>query len=596
MLNTIKSLPNAPGVYHYYDKDGRLLYIGKAKNLSKRVKSYFRFTPKLNINTSQSTRICKMLSEAVSLSYVVLESEHDALILENSLIKQLKPHYNILLRDDKTYPYIYIDHSQKFARFEITRRVVSGEDIEYFGPYSVGARDILNSIYELIPLVQKKSCIKLGKACLYYQMNRCLAPCENRVSEIEYRGLIVEAKELINNKTRLLKRLKAMMSKYAQELRFEEATAIRDRIDRISKSEKLSGIDLASKVDYDIFAIALQGKKASLVKMFMRNGKVVSSTIDNLRIDEETEIDELYERSILEFYTKESPPIKAPILVAHKFAQMEWVESGVSKLVGKKITITSPQRGVKLKLTKLAYLNAQELLKSDMSVDQDKHLAQLQQLCLLRRVPERIEIFDNSHLSSSACVGAMVVYERGRFQKNMYRNYKLDSKDEYAQMREVLTRRIDSFSKNSPPDLWILDGGTTLLNLALSLIDSSGVNLDVIAISKEKIDAKANRSKGGAKDLLHTKDQTIKLKDSDKRLQFVQLLRDEAHRVAVTFHRKIRQQELSKSKLLQTKGISEAKVERLLNYFGTFEAIYKADEATLKTVLNSKDAKNIKRL
>ena len=180
MLQQIKSLPATPGIYQYFDTKGRLLYIGKAKNLASRVKSYFRFTPRLSPNPNLSLRILKMLNETVSLHYIVVESEHDALILENSLIKQLKPKYNILLRDDKTYPYIYIDLNRPYPRFEITRKVVEGKNIRYFGPYSTGARDILNAIYELCRLVQKKGCLKGKKACLYFQLDKCLAPCEKR--------------------------------------------------------------------------------------------------------------------------------------------------------------------------------------------------------------------------------------------------------------------------------------------------------------------------------------------------------------------------------------------------------------------------------
>ena len=186
LKETIQQLPSSAGVYQYFDKDGHLLYIGKAKNLSNRVKSYWQFSPELGANKTLSLRIKKMIEQTISLNYIVVKSEHDALILENSLIKQLNPKYNILLRDDKTYPYIYVDNKEQYPRFEITRKILKGKNITYFGPYSVGARDILDSIYEISKLVQKKSCLKSKKLCLYHQIDKCLGPCELPVSKERY--------------------------------------------------------------------------------------------------------------------------------------------------------------------------------------------------------------------------------------------------------------------------------------------------------------------------------------------------------------------------------------------------------------------------
>ena len=594
MIEQIQNLPERPGVYHYYDASGHLLYVGKAKSLKKRVKSYFRFTPALGPNPTLGPRIRKMLAETVSLSYMVVESEHDALILENSLIKQLKPKYNILLRDDKTYPYIYIDRSKPFARFEITRKVVSGSKIDYFGPYSVGARDILDSVYELVPLVQKQSCLTGGKVCLFYQMKQCLGPCEGLASPETYAALIDEAETLIESKPKLLAKLEEKMAFYAENLRFEEAAKLRDRIDRISRSEQLSKIDLANNADYDIFAIAHNNRSAAVVRLFMRRGKIVSSAFDTLRINEMFDPGELYERTLLEFYANERPPIVAPILVAEDFETREWVAASLSKTFGKKAQILVPERGEKRKVIDIAKLNAQELLSKQHTGNSEKTAASLQELCGLSRFPERIEVFDNSHLAGVAPVGAMVVSDKGTFLKSAYRHYHLQARDEYAQMREMLTRRIEGFGHNPPPDLWVIDGGRTLLLLAHDLIASAGVNLDVIAISKEKIDAKAHRAKGKALDQLHTPEQTLKLPATDPRLQYVQRLRDEAHRFAITFHKKQREKLAQESDLLKLRGISEAKIKKLLNHFGTFEAIYNASETELASVLNPSDARRIR--
>lgn len=594
LKETIQQLPHSAGIYQYFDKEGHLLYIGKAKDLAKRVKSYFVFTPILRANPNTSTRIQTMISQAVSLNYIVVKSEHDALILENSLIKQLHPKYNILLRDDKTYPYIYIDTSQKYPRFDITRKIIKAEEITYFGPYSVGARDILDSIYEICKLVQKKSCLGSKKLCLYYQMKKCLGPCELPVSQERYNKEVELAQELIKNKRSLIKYLQEKMEFYAQELRFEEAGELRDRIERINRSEIKSEIDFASSENYDIFVVQNSEKRAVIVRIFMRNGKIISSSHDFVQLNNGYDEDELYSRALVDFYTTQKPPIIAPILLGKKFEDITIIQEHLTNLFEQKASLHVPQRGKKKDLIDLALLNANELLKKEKKEDNNRLLEELQKLYKLSRLPNRVEVFDNSHMAGVATVGAMVVYENKKFDKKSYRTYHLQAKDEYGQMRETLTRRVESFSKNPPPDLWVIDGGKTLLNLAIDIIQSSGVNLDVIAIAKEKIDAKAHRAKGKANDIIHTQEDTFKLVNSDKRLQWIQNLRDEAHRSAITFHKKTKLKLDQESKLLNLHGISEAKIKKLLNTFGSFEEIKKQSVESISEVLNTKDAKTVK--
>lgn len=596
MLHSLKNLPSSAGIYQFFDSSGKLLYVGKAKDLSKRVKSYFSFTPHLAPNPRLSTRLTKMISETKSLNYIVVSSESDALILENSLIKQLNPKYNILLRDDKTYPYIYIDLSKPYPRFEITRKVQSGKDIKYFGPFAVGARDILDSLYELCKLVQKKGSLKNQKICLYHQLGKCLAPCELEVSSEAYQAEVDRAFEFIKNKKLLINELEKKMLFYAEAMRFEEAAKLRDSIDRIARSELKSEIDFATNENYDIFAIKHSSQKAVVLRLFMRDGKIISSSHTLLNnIDENYDEDELYERALVEFYQNNPPPVKAPILVAKEFETISVVSEYLSSLFGKKAHISLPKSGKKRSLIDLALLNCDELLRIKDSSSPDL-MADLKELFGLAKLPHRIEIYDNSHFYGSATVGAMVVYENGSFSKASKRLYHLEAKDEYSQMRELLSRRIASFERNPPPDLWVLDGGSTLLKLALDLLHSSGVNLDVIAISKQKVDAKTKRSKGSTKDILHTKDDEINLLPSDKRLQFIQKLRDEAHRSAVSFHRQTKLKEDKSSDLLAIGGISQAKIVKLLQHFGTFEAIKMASEDELATILNKKDANSIKKL
>ncbi|PHS57669.1 MAG: excinuclease ABC subunit C [Sulfurimonas sp.] len=594
LKQTIQQLPLSAGIYQYFDENGKLLYIGKAKNLSNRVKSYFILNPEIAPKPKLSLRITKMIKQTKSMNYIVVNSEHDALILENSLIKQLNPKYNILLRDDKTYPYIYVDYSMPYPRLEITRKIINSNDIKYFGPYSIGSRDILDSIYDICKLVQKKGCLKSKKLCLYHQINKCLGPCELNIEDSIYKKELDLALNLVLNKKTLIKKLKEKMFFYAEKERYEEAAELRDRMDRISRSEIKSEIDFASNENYDIFVLQNTDNKAVVVRIFMRSGKIISSTHDYINLNEGYDENELYQRVLLDFYGTEKPPIIAPILVANDFEGKDIIQEHLSDLFGKKANISKPLRGDKKHLINLAMLNANELLKKDKTINNDKLLLEIKELMDLQRIPSRVEVFDNSHMSGVATVGAMIVYENSKFDKKSYRTYHLEAKDEYAQMRETLTRRVKSFSKNSPPDLWIIDGGTTLLKLASEILESNGIFLDVIAISKEKIDAKSHRAKGKANDILHSLKQSFSLSNRDKRLQWAQNLRDEAHSSAITFHKKTKLRLDQESQLLTLKGISLAKIVKLLKHFESFEALKQTSIEDISLVLNISDAKIIK--
>jgi len=590
--HTIQNLPNSAGVYQYFDSDNRLLYVGKAKNLKNRIRSYWRFTPEFHPNPTLEIRISRMLKQAVKVEYIVVDTEADALILENSLIKQLNPKYNILLRDDKTYPYIYIDENQPFPRFELTRKVVKGKNILYYGPFPTGGKVLLDTIYEIFPLVQKKSCLREGEACLFYQIGKCLAPCEKKVTTKEYYKVVEEVKTSITKRNTLIKALHDKMVALAIDERFEEATKLRDNIKTIESLTIKSNIDLASEEDMDIFAIVIGKNRGVLVKLFMRQGKIISSSFSTFRESENYDVNELYKQALLEFYTQETPQIVNTILVADTFEDQDKLSELLTQRFSKKIKIILPQRGSKSKLIKLAQKNAYEVLKT--SNIKDGIEAKIADIFELDKIPYRIESFDNSHMMGVATVGAMVVWSEGEWLKKDYRHYELKSKDEYGQMREMLIRRINSFSKNSLPDLWILDGGETLRELAVKLLKEFNIHLNVIAIAKEKLDAKAHRAKGSAKDLIYTKESVFQLKTTDKRLQWVQRQRDEAHRFAITYHQKKKRKEDTKISLLQKKGIGPATVKKLLNYFGTFQAINEATYSEISVASSEKIAKILK--
>ncbi|MBT3882077.1 MAG: excinuclease ABC subunit UvrC [Campylobacteraceae bacterium] len=586
----LQQLPTSAGVYQYFDKDGKLLYIGKAKVLKNRVKSYFKFTPTLAPSDKLGPRIFKMISEVQSLEYIVVDNENDALILENSLIKQLKPKYNILLRDDKTYPYIYIDYSEDFPRLDITRKVLKGKGIKYFGPYSTGARDMLDSIYEILPLVQKKSCIKAGKACLFYQMEKCLAPCEGKVSKDEYKKLLDEAIGFLQNKTTLLSKLQDKMISLSTQIRFEEAMDLRDRIKTIEKSQVQSTLDFAKDEDYDLFTVKLGVSKAVVIRMFIRGGKLISTNHNYINISQDMqELDEIYKSALVNYYSSDLPFVPKNILIGDTLEEIEDIEAFISSKYSMKVKLSIPKIGIKKQLLDVAFKNCDELLK----LQKDTKITlydDIKKLFSFESEAKRFECFDNSHMMGQATVGAMIVWDDNNFTKDDYRLYNLEQKDEYAQMRELLTRRVEKFEQNPPPDMWVIDGGLTLLKLANDICQSVGVNIDMVAISKEKVDAKAHRAKGSAKDILYTLDDIFKLSTSDKRLQFCQRLRDEAHRSAINFHKKQKRKEDKQISLLDIKGIGKAKVTKLLNYFGTFELVKNSSVDQLKEVLNEKDS------
>jgi len=588
MQTVIQNLPTSAGVYQYFNKSNKLLYIGKAKNLKNRVKSYWRVTPSFMPNPKQSPRIVKMLEEAIRLEYIVVTSEEDALILENSLIKQLKPKYNILLRDDKTYPYITLDESLDFPRFELTRKLIKGKNIRYYGPFPMGGRALLNSLYEIYPLVQKKSCLQAGKACLFYQIKKCLAPCEGKISIEAYKEIVHEAKEAILKRKPLIEALSKKMTTLATQERFEEAMKMRDSMTAIKTLTLSSNLDLAKDINVDIFAIQKGEERGVVVKMFMREGKLISSTYNYFRHTHIFDSNEAYKQAILAFYLQDNPNPVKQILIADSFEDSSKVSSTLSKYFDKKITITKPQKGSKSRLITLAKQNCEALLQkaqTDTIIEQ-----RIAHLLNLSSIPYRIESFDNSHLMGVAIVGGMVVWDEGKWDKKSYRRYTLKARDEYGQMKEMLSRRIAKFSQEPAPDLWILDGGQANLNLALTLLQNAKVNLDVIAIAKEKMDAKAHRAKGAAQDTLYTSHGIVSLSANDKRLHWIQRQRDESHRYAITYHQNKKRKEDTQISLLTKKGIGKATLKKLLDYFGSFEAIYKASLEELTSVTNKKIA------
>ncbi len=580
LINSIKNLPNTSGIYQYYDECDRILYIGKAKNLKKRVSSYFN----LSNNTIKpaaklSPRISNMVQKIAYIRTIIVNNEQDALILENSLIKQLKPKYNILLRDDKTYPYILIDKSVTFPRLEVVRKIVNNKDFLYFGPYASGVKDIIDSIYELLPLVQKKNCLKEKKACLFYQINRCYAPCENKITQDEYKNIVNHAISLLKNPNKLVSLLQEKMLSLSDELRFEEANILKFRIKKINQISSISIVDLAKLYNFDIFVIySNNNKKSIVIKMFMRDGKITSSDYYFINHnDNEFNLDYLYSQVLINHYKNNMAINLDSILLPIDLESKDEIVSLIHS--NKKITITKPKNKEQKNIIELVFNNAKNILENnsdDLLLESIKHLLKLE------NIPYRIEVFDTSHHSASSIVGGMVVFQDGDFKKDSYRRYNLEGLDEYSQMKELLIRRANDFSSMPPPDLWLIDGGRGQINIALEILQSSGVSIDIIAIAKEKIDSKAYRSKGGANDILRSKDLELKLNKNDERLLFLQKLRDEAHRYTITFHRQ------KKTKNMLDSNYTKAQIKKLLSYFGTFENINNASSDLIDDILKRK--------
>jgi len=595
LIDEIRTLPNEPGVYQYFDAQNRLLYVGKAKILKNRVKSYFKFTPSLAPAEKLSPRISKMISEAVHLEYIVTPSEADALILENSFIKQLKPKYNILLRDDKTYPYIFINLNDDFPRFEITRKVVKGSNIRYFGPYFSGASELLEALYLNFNLVQKKSCIKSKKACLFYQLKRCYAPCEGKISKENYAKIVNEAIAALQNPNLLIARLEELMLNYAKAEDYEQAAATRDKMQTLKNMQTKVEVDLAKLEDFEAYSVACVHDMICAVRFSVQSGKItgVKTDIAQAKNAQKDEINEAYKQAILKSFIAEQPIISTKIYVHESFEDSELVEEILNERFGRKFSITCPKIGDKRKICEIATKNAEVSIEKYLKTHDNVLLNEIKEYFDLAHTPYVVEAYDNSHLFGEASVGAMVRYEHGEWAKQNYRHMHLSSKNDYDQMKESLTARALRFDKLSPPDLWVIDGGDVLLNLACEILASSGANVDVIAISKEKIDAKAHRAKGEAKDKIYTKNGSFSLSTSDKKLQFFQKMRDESHRFVISFHRKTRQKNDMQRSILKQAGVSEGSIAKLISFYGSFDKISEANLDEVAKITNKSVAEKL---
>lgn len=521
----LKVSPDKSGVYLMKDKDGNIIYIGKAVNLKKRIKSYF-----------QRERFTKNFIEKVKdIEYIITNSESEALILENNLIKKYRPKYNVKLRDDKTYPYLKITTNEEYPRIFITRRI-SLDGARYFGPYaSAGSlRKTVRVIKQLFPVATCKSKIKKREnPCLEFHINRCIAPCRGNVKKQEYQKLVKEIIDFLNgNYRKILKMLEKEMKKAAENLNFEKAKNLRDKIKAIEKISEKQKVVIDDFSSFDVVGLSKSVNISCIYLLLIREGKLVSGQyfILDSPFAEEKEIISNFIKQI--YLSTENIPQE--ILVPVAIEEKEEIEKFLSEKIKKKVRIIHPQKGEKKELLNLAKKNAELYLANNLEKKERKILLlkELQEFLNLPSIPLRIECYDISNISGKEATGSLVVFENGIPLKSSYRRFKIktvNQPDDFAMLREVIKRRFSDERLHPPnfkfPDLIIVDGGKGQLNTVLNLLKEIKKEFPVISIAKgeEKIFAEKKEEINLPPHLLH----------------LIQQIRDEAHRFAISYHRKL---------------------------------------------------------
>lgn len=585
LLNRVKNeLPELPGVYIMKNEQGEIIYVGKAKSLKKRVKSYFDNTPK-------TQKTYSLVSNIFHFDYILTNSELDAFSLESNLIKKHKPKYNILLKDDKSFPYIKIDMNEKYPRVQIARRPKSEPNVLLFGPYVTGTRisELLAIIKSAYPIrwcninFDKKD--KLARPCLHGDIGNCIAPCKVGVEESAYTDVLKRVIEFLNGKTSdIKKQLKDKMNKFAEELKFEDALVLRNQLQSVENTEKDLITSLANDKDIDIFAIAEQDETYNINLMLIRNGKNVGH-INHIISNAIGEKSELLLSFISNYYLTSGVVAREIVVKDINEEQLEILQGFLLENFNKAVKITIPKIGVKNELVKNALKNAEEyLLHSKERIDKKEKmtteaLEKLKNILKLKRL-NRIEGYDISNISGAYSVASMVVFEGGEPAYKEYRKFKIKTvvgADDFASMAETLSRRLtdykeckENFSKR--PDLILIDGGYGQLHSAEKVIKNLELDIPVISIAEKNEEI-----------CVPNLDKPIILERTDPVLKLIQKVRNEAHRFAITYHRELRGKSL-KSSLGEIEGLGEVKVKALLKHFKSVDAISKASKTDLMQV------------
>ena len=585
----LKKLPNKPGVYVMRDKEDNIIYVGKAISLKNRVRQYFR-------KNDKTARIEKMVSLIDHFEYIVVDNEAEALILECNLIKKNRPKFNVLLKDDKTYPYIKIDLASDYPGVFITRRIVN-DGSKYFGPYANpgAAKEMVNFIKEKYKIRQCKTLKERTRPCLNYHINKCLAPCMKYVSKEEYRKQIDEIMDLLEGKTdKLRKELEEQMKEASEKLDFEKAAYIRDKlqaIERVSAKQKVSNL---SENNIDVIGIAKSDLEICIEIFFVRGSKMIGREhyfYADLKDMEDTEI----LAGFIKQYYLENPNIPNKIMIKEEIEDKETIEKWLYTALGKKVEIKTPKKGEKLRFVEMAENNAKVTL-DNKEKDKSEILMELKKVLQLDKLPRKIENYDISNISGEYTVAGMCVMQDGVIKKNLSRRFKIKTvlgQDDPRCMEEVIIRRLKHSIENPKggfgelPDVIFADGGITQIRAVQSAIEkvnhdlendfeNEGKNQDLEEeLEKQKIAIKVfgmvKNDKHQTRALMN--DSREELKISQNLMNLITKFQDTVHDTAITYHRKLRDKEMTKSELDEISGIGEVKKKALLKHFGSVEKI-----------------------
>lgn len=584
----LRLLDNSPGVYRMLNEASEVLYVGKARDLRARVSNYAR-------PSGHSGRIARMISETVSMMFLTTRTETEALLLEQNLIKQLKPRYNVLLRDDKSFPNILISRTHPFPQLK-KHRGKRSEKGTYFGPFaSAGAVNrTLNQLQKVFLLRNCSDSMfeSRTRPCLQYQIKRCAAPCTGKIDQAGYAGLVADAERFLQGKTTTVQsNLAAEMATASDAMEFERAAALRDRIKALTQVQQSQGINPASVPEADVIALHLEGGQACVQVFFIRANQSWGNRDFYPRTGAGAEEAEILEAFLAQFYDDKEPP--RLILLSHAVENPDLVTDLLSERAGRKVELAVPQRGEKAELVENAARNARESLARKMaeSTTQNKLLAGLAEAFDLDAPPKRIEVYDNAHIQGSDAVGGMIVAGPDGFLKSQYRKFNIKSaaganSDDFGMMREVMTRRFERLLKEDPertseswPDLLLIDGGAGQVSAVAGIMAELGVD-DIAMIGVAKgIDRDA-----GKEEFYRTGLPVMALPRNDPVLYFVQRLRDEAHRWANGAHRAKRAKAVSITPLDDIPGIGASRKRALLAHFGSAKAVSRAGLSDLTAV------------
>ena len=572
----LKKLPNKPGVYIMHDKDDNIIYVGKAISLKNRVRQYFR-------KTNKTKRIENMVSLIDHFEYIIVDNEAEALILECNLIKKNRPKFNVLLKDDKTYPYIKIDIKSDFPNVIITRRLIN-DGSKYFGPYANpgAAKEMVDFIKQKYKIRQCRNFKSTTRPCLNYHIKRCLAPCVGYISKEEYRKQIDEIIDLLDGKTdKILKELESQMKEASKNLEFEKAAYLRDRkqaIERVSEKQKVSNI---SENNIDVIGMYKSEIDVCIEIFFVRGSKMVGREHYFFPELKDMENKEILSGFIKQYYL-DNPNIPSKIMLREELEDKEVIEQWLSTEIGRKVELKSPKKGEKLRFVEMAELNSKVTLENKEK-DKSEILMELKNVLKMDKLPRKIETYDISNLSGENMVAAMCVMQDGVIKKNLSRRFKIKTvygQDDPKCMEEVITRRLKHSIENPNggfgklPDAIFADGGITQIRATKRAIQK--YNLDIPVFGMVKNDKHQTRA------LMDENRKELEISENLKNL--ITKFQDTVHDTAITYHRKLRDKAVTKSELDEINGIGKVKKEELIKKFGSVKKIKEAEISELVKV------------